>query len=102
MPWWKEYPMKNLFYNLNSVEVSYGDDTLTTVIQIDERITDIAECIQHLQGTLPDVEQRQIMDRLEKLVELNQRIREELEQQVERLNTIKMEVNREITLDGVK
>ena len=94
--------MKNLFYNLNSVEISYGDDTLTNVIQIAERIADIDECLKQLHGSLPDIEQQQIIDRLQKLVELNQRIKEELEQQVERLNTMKMDLHREITLDGVK
>jgi hypothetical protein len=79
--------MKNLLYNLDSIEVFYGDVALNSTIQIDERITDAAEALQDNQFN--DFEKDQIAGRLDKLVLLNIKIQSELEAQIEKLNAIK-------------
>jgi hypothetical protein len=80
--------MENLKFNLDSVEVSYGDNTLTSVIQIDERISDIANYLR-THNDFNDFEKTEIIDRLNKLIELNQKIQQELEEQVQKINNIK-------------
>jgi ligand-binding SRPBCC domain-containing protein len=80
--------MENLKFNLDSVEVSYGDNALTTVIQIDERISSIANYL-HTHNEFNDFEKTEIIDRLNKLIELNHKIQQELEVQVQKINDIK-------------
>lgn len=79
--------MQNILYNLNSVEESYGESTLTGVIQIHERIADIAMYIDLNSGYLNDYEKEETKDRLNKLIDLNRKIRAELEKQEEDLMT---------------
>ena len=80
--------MENLKFNLDSVEVSYGDNVLTSVIQIDERISSIASYIQ-MHNESNDFEKTETIDRLNKLIELNHKIQQELEAQVQKINNIK-------------
>jgi oligoendopeptidase F len=80
--------MENLKFNLDSVEVSYGDNVLTSVIQIDERISSIASYIQ-MHNESNDFEKTETIDRLDKLIELNHKIQQELEAQVQKINNIK-------------
>ena len=79
--------MKNLLYNLNSVEESYGEAILTSVIQNDERINEIANSL-HESPPLNDFLIEEFTGRIEKLRELNKKIREELHQQEEKLRSI--------------
>lgn len=80
--------MENLKFNLDSVEVSYGDNVLTSIIQIDERISDIAKYLRtHNESN--DFEKTEVIDRLNKLIELNHKIQQELEAQVQKINDIK-------------
>jgi hypothetical protein len=80
--------MENLKFNIDSVEVSYGDNALTSIIQIDERISDIAAYLR-THDDFNDFEKTEIIDRLNKLIELNQKIQQELEIQVQKMNDIK-------------
>lgn len=80
--------MENLKFNLDSVEVSYGDNALTSIIQIDERISDITTYLR-THNDFNDFEKTEIIDRLNKLIELNQKIQQELEAQVQKINDIK-------------
>lgn len=80
--------MENLKFNLDSVEVSYGDNVLTSVIQIDERISSIASYI-HTHNESNDFEKTETIDRLNKLIELNHKIQKELEAQVLKINNLK-------------
>lgn len=80
--------MENLKFNLDSVEVSYGDNVLTSIVQIDERISGIANYLrQH--NEFNDFEKTETIDRLNKLIELNHKIQQELEAQVQKINDIK-------------
>jgi hypothetical protein len=79
--------MQNILYNLNSVEESYGESTLTGVIQIHERVADIAMYIDLKSAYLNDYEKEETKDRLNKLIDLNRKIRTELEKQEEDLMT---------------
>ena len=81
--------MENLKFNLDSVEVSYGDNALTSIIQIDERISDIAKYLRTHNNDFNDFEKTEIIDRLNKLIELNHKIQQELEAQVQKINDIK-------------
>lgn len=82
----KKY-MQNILYNLNSVEESYGESTLTGVIQIHERISDIVMYVDLKSAYLNDYEKEETKDRLNKLIDLNRKIRTELEKQEEDLMT---------------
>jgi hypothetical protein len=88
--------MKNLLYNLNSVEESYGESALTTVIQISERVDEIA-------GSFPESEPinaflvEEFTGRIEKLIDLNQKIQEELRVQEEKLRQVRSELLHENT-----
>ncbi len=86
--------MKDLLYNLDSVEVSYGDAILNAVIQLNERIDEISN--QHQTSEFNGFEKGETADRIQKLVELNQRIQKELQKQVEKLH--KMELSLMTTL----
>lgn len=79
--------MKDLLYNFDSVEVSYGDNALTSIVQIDERISDIAQSLEATQ--LNDFEKEQIAGRVDKLIFLNYKIQKELELQVDKLKDLK-------------
>lgn len=76
--------MKDLLYNLDSVEVSYGDNLLNSVVQINERIEDILR--QSETTKFNDFEKNETAGRIQKLVELNQRIQKELQKQLEKLH----------------
>jgi hypothetical protein len=80
--------MENLKFNIDSVEVSYGDNALTSIIQIDERISSITTYLR-THNDFNDFEKTEIIDRLNKLIELNQKIQQELEAQVQKINDIK-------------
>jgi hypothetical protein len=86
--------MKDLLYNLDSVEVSYGDAILNAVIQLNERIDEISG--QQTTNQFNGFEKSETADRIQKLVELNQRIQKELQKQVEKLH--KMELSLMTTL----
>ncbi|WP_333819362.1 hypothetical protein [Ohtaekwangia sp.] len=79
--------MHDIAYNLNSVEESYGESGLTGIIQIYERIDQIAEYIETESEALNDYEKEELKDRIRKLIDLNHRMREELEKQEEALVT---------------
>jgi DNA repair ATPase RecN len=81
--------MKNLAYSLNSVETSYGDSVLTSVIQIYERINDVDEYLSS-QTPFTEIKKREMEDRLDKLSGLNRKIQHELEIQIQKLNSIKL------------
>jgi hypothetical protein len=79
--------MKDLLFNFNSIEVSYGDDALNTVIKIDERINDLKSSLQR-HDSINDFEKSEWNDRLNKLIALNENIQGELRKQVEKLKMI--------------
>ena len=81
--------MKNLLYNLNSVEESYGDSALTTIVQINERIDDISNAFAKSEP-INDFLIEEFSGRIEKLIELNQKIQEELKVQELKLLKINM------------
>ena len=86
--------MKDLLYNLDSVEVSYGDAILNAVILLNERIDEISG--QRKTTQFNGFEKSETADRIQKLVELNQRIQKELQNHVEKLH--KMELSLMTTL----
>jgi hypothetical protein len=92
--------MQNILYNLNSVEESYGESTLTGVIQIHERIADIAMYTDLNSAYLNDFEREETKDRLNKLIDLNRRIRAELEKQEEDLMTAASKLMPMVKSDG--
>jgi hypothetical protein len=79
--------MKDLLYNLDSVEVAYGDDVANSINQIEKRILDIAEYIQQ-HDAFNDFEKTQLSDRVNKLIDLNYGVQQQLEAQVEKLKII--------------
>ncbi len=72
--------MKNLLYNFNSVEESYGESALTTVVQINERIDEIVDAFPDSEP-INDFLIEEFTGRIDKLLELNQKIQEELREQ---------------------
>jgi hypothetical protein len=80
--------MENLLFNLDSVESSYGENVLNTVIQIDERISDIAEFVDK-ERNHNDFELSEVTDRLNRLIQKNRDAQMELERQVQRIEHIK-------------
>jgi hypothetical protein len=82
--------MENLVYNLDSVESSYGDNLLTAVIQIDERISDLEDFDSTRLNT--DFERAEIKDRLDKIIARNKNVQMELERQVQKFEHIKRQV----------
>ncbi len=86
--------MKDILYNLDSVEVSYGDAILNAVIQLNERIDEISS--QRQTSEFNGFEKSETADRIQKLVDLNQKIQKELQKQVEKLH--KMELSLMTTL----
>lgn len=79
--------MDNLLFNLDSVEVSYGDNALTSVVQINERINDIAEYFKN-HHEFNGFEKTQLADRLDKLISLNRQVQRELAEQTKKINDI--------------
>lgn len=82
--------MKDLLYILNSLEEFYGETTLTSVIQADERVQNLMSTIssQNLNG----YELEELADRLSKLVTLNSKVREELEKQARTLEEARLKM----------
>ena len=76
--------MKNLVYNVNSVEETYGEAMLTTVIQVYERLEEISGGVK-AQQPLNDLLREEFAGRIEKLLQLNRRIQHELQMQEEML-----------------
>ncbi len=87
--------MKNILYNLDSIDVSYGDNVLNTVIQINERINDIVEQQEHIHS-LNDFEKTQIAERLSKLIDLNRKIQRELAEQADKIAQLKGTIYNEV------
>lgn len=88
--------MKDLLFNLDSVEVSYGDNVLNSVIQINERIDDIVKLVES--NSLNDFEKSESADRIQKLVTLNQQIQKELQKQLEHLHQFELGLTSNIEL----
>jgi len=86
--------MESLLFNLDSVEISYGDNTLTSVIQINERISDIAEYLRK-HHEFNGFEKTQLADRLNKLVDLNHQVQRELILQTQKIEDIKLDLQSE-------
>jgi len=83
--------MKDLLYNLDSVAVSYGDNVLTSIIQVDERINEIVDFFKS--DDFNDFEKTETADRLQKILDLNRDIRTELEKQEQRVSALKNKLN---------
>ena len=90
--------MKNLLYNLNSVESSYGEVTLTNVIQIFERVDNIAESATAQLTGFTDFDKEELTGRLDKLIALNLKVRSELRKQEMLLLAVKMGLHPEEVL----
>jgi len=86
--------MKDLLYNLDSVEVSYGDNILNSVVQVNEQIEEILR--QRQTSNFNGFEKSETADRIQKLVDLNQKVQKELQKQLEKLH--KMELSLMTTL----
>lgn len=80
--------MENLLFNIDSVEVSYGNDALTSIIQINERIQDIEKYLRE-HHNFNDFEKSQLADRLSKLEDLNKQVQRELISQTQKLAELK-------------
>jgi len=80
--------MENLLFNIDSVEVSYGDNALTSIVQINERIQDIERYL-HEHHNFNDFEKSQLIDRLSKLEDLNRQVQRELVSQTNKLAELK-------------
>ncbi len=83
--------MKDLLFNVNSIESWYGENVLTSVVQIYERINAIKDHLSENDKLLNDFEKKQFADKLDKLIELNKRIQQDLEQQYQTIEKIKSE-----------
>jgi hypothetical protein len=83
--------MENLLYNLDSTEASYGENLLTAVIQVDERISDIDAFTEEIK-LRTDFDRMEIKDRIDKIIRLNKNVQMELERQVQKLEHIKRQV----------
>ena len=83
--------MKNLLYNLDSTEESYRV-LLTSIIQIDERITDMIKNAD--EATTPtEFERSTLIKRLNTLINLNDEIKTELDNQSKKINTAQLKVD---------
>ncbi len=83
--------MENLLYNLDSAEASYGENLLTAVIQVDERISDIDAFAEDV-NLRTDFDRTEIKDRIDKIIRLNKNVQMELERQVQKLEHVKRQV----------
>ena len=84
--------MENVYFNLDSIESSYGENILTAVIQIDERISDL-EAFFLKDESLNDFEKLQVVEKLNKINELNDKIHGELALQMQRIIRIQQGLN---------
>jgi hypothetical protein len=80
--------MEHLLYNLDSVESSYGSSLITAIIQLDERISDISGFLSE-DPALNDFERSELVDRLNKLIDLNRQAQMELERQAQKLESLR-------------
>jgi hypothetical protein len=76
------------------VEVSYGDYILNSVVQVNEQIEEILR--QRQTSDFNGFEKSETADRIQKLVDLNQKVQKELQKQLEKLH--KMELSLMTTL----
>jgi len=76
--------MENVYFNLDSIESSYGENILTAVIQIDERISDL-ESFFEKDESLNGFERLQVVEKLDKINVLNDKIHGELALQIQRI-----------------
>jgi hypothetical protein len=83
--------MENLLYNLDSAESSYGDNLLTAVIQVDERISSIDAFAEEV-NLRTDFDRTEIKERIDKIIRLNKNVQMELERQVQKLEHVKRQV----------
>jgi hypothetical protein len=80
--------MENLLYNLDSLESSYGSSLITAIIQLDERIGDLSGFLAE-DPSLNDFERTELVDRLNKLIELNRNAQMELERQAQKFELLR-------------
>jgi len=80
--------MENLLYNLDSLESSYGSSLITAIIQLDERISDISGFLSE-DPVLNDFERSELVDRLNKLIDLNRHAQMELERQAQKFESLR-------------
>lgn len=83
--------MENLLYNLDSAEASYGENLLTAVIQLDERISSIDTFTEDVK-LRTDFDRMEIKDRIDRIIRLNKNVQMELERQVQKLEHVKRQV----------
>jgi uncharacterized protein with PhoU and TrkA domain len=88
--------MKSLLYSLDSTEVSYGDNILNSVIQVNERIDEITSQLKKNQFN--DFEKNETAERIQKLISLNHDIQKELEKQIEKLHQIDLALTTSLDL----
>ena len=79
--------MEDLYYNLDSIQSQYGENVLTAVIQMDERIRDVASYFP-THDALNDFEKLQVADRLQQMAVLNAKIQHELDIQLQKITSI--------------
>jgi hypothetical protein len=78
--------MENIRYNLDSLEVSYGNNVLNSVTLLNERLIDLREGTLKQLNELDNFQRVEISDRVFKLIKLNQAIQAELQNQIALLN----------------
>ena len=84
--------MKNINFNLDSIESSYGENILTSIIQVDERIEDLESSLSANQSQ-NDFEKLQVVERLNKINELLSKIQHELSLQRQKISTIQQSLD---------
>jgi|GEM_PF-2008438 len=84
--------MKDILYILNSLEEFYGETTLTSVIQADERVSDLVSSVANQTSSLNGYEVEELSDRINKLITLNARVREEFEKQSHALEEARLNI----------
>lgn len=82
--------MENMLYNLDSLESSYGSSLITAIIQLDERISDLSGFLAE-DPSLNDFERTELVDRLNKLIELNRNAQMELERQAQKFELLRQQ-----------
>jgi hypothetical protein len=83
--------MENPNFNLDSIESAYGENILTAVIQLDERIEDLASLLSG-DDSYTDFEKTQFIHRLEKINDLNDMIRKELNIQQDKITRMQQKL----------
>jgi hypothetical protein len=79
--------MENPYFNLDSIASAYGENILTAVIQLNERIDDLASVLSADEAS-NDFEKTQFSHRLKKILELQDMITKELGLQRQKLTAI--------------